>query len=221
MSTIGRVTIDLSRVPQFQAALLEGVDRATGRAAIVFEAAAKTGMQTLGGGAAGQVWGTHSQPGQFPATQSGQLRNSITSERSAYANYRVGSNLAQGKWMEFGSNPTAKRGKYLTVPLNYEASRLLKTHGSVRNIAGVGIIARTRRGWLMGFRAGLKRTVRGRASVVRKTKPLFALVPSVRILPRPWCLPTMASVTNQQAALGVFKSTLSGAVRGELAGAKG
>lgn len=220
---ITNVRIDLSRVPKFRAVLARAVDRGVGRAAIVFEAAAKTAIRNTGGAGVGggKVWNKPSHPGGFPASQSGRLRNSITSERASWAVYRVGTNVAYGKHLEFGAHPRAKRGKYLTVPMNYEASRLLKRAGSVRNIPGLKIIARTRRGWLLGFKAGTSRVVRGKTSKVRNTKALFALVPDVTILPRPWLLPTKVSKANQAAALAEFRKTVDAGIKSAIAGVGG
>ena len=220
---VANVRIDLSRVPKFRAVLARAVDRGVGRAAKVFERAAKVGIQRTGGRGVGggKVWNKPSQPGQFPASQSGNLRNKITSEPASWAVYRVGTNVTYGKHLEFGAHPRAKKGKYLTVPMNYEASRLLKTAGSVRNIPGLKIIARTRRGWLLGFKAGTSRVVRGKTSKVRNTKALFALVPDVTILPRPWLLPTKGSKANQAAARTEFRKTVDAGIKAAIAGVGG
>ncbi len=243
------VVIDLARVPLFKAALVRGVDMGVGRAAVVFEMGAKKAIRGGQGGAdgalPGQVWGLRSRPGGFPRSQSGQLRNSITSEREAWAKYLVGTNLAHGKWMEYGSNPRAKNKKYLAIPLNYKAARLQKTAGSagLRAIPGLEIIARLKngRGFLLGFKAGRKRVridaakrgaaikakggttqqiVSGQLTASRKDEPMFVLKKSVRILPRAWLLPTMANTANQRTAAKVLNDTVKAEVRAALAGGK-
>lgn len=221
---ITNVNIDLSGVPNFKAVLGRAVHRAVGAAAVSFQGAAIRALGGVGGGnigrsgtSSGEVWNVPSQPGQFPNRQSGQLVNSVTSEPEGYARFLVGTNLAHGKYMEFGSHPRAKKGKYLTVPLNYEASRLIKrNNGTIRGIEGLGIIAKTRRGWLMGWKEGTERIVRGKRVTTRKSKALFALVPDVQILPRPWLLPTMANTANQRDALGRFAGVIQQAIQREL-----
>lgn len=126
--------------------------------------------------------------GGTPGVRTGHLRRSWQmGALGAYYNARgiadpirprvvVGSNVKYARIHEFGGVIRAKRSKYLTIPLNRDAQKLITTHGSTRNIPGL---------FRVGNALAMKRGKRG------KLVFLFALKRSVRIPKRPYIKPAL------------------------------
>lgn len=121
------VTVDLKGVPEFQARLRKAVDQGLARAALIYENANRSIMQTtpplpgVAQGVAGR--NVPSRPGEPPAVQTGQLRVSQTSEKAAEPlTWHVGTSSRVGHWMEFGTTRIAPR-PWLSVNLYSVANR--------------------------------------------------------------------------------------------------
>lgn len=127
------VTVDLSGVPEFQKVLGRAVDMGLARAALVYETANRQIMQTTGprAGVGAGVAGRNipSRPGEPPAVQLGQLRQSQTSERGAglFPIYHVGTSSIVGRWMEFGTSTIAPRP--WLAPNLYSVQNRRRAHG--------------------------------------------------------------------------------------------
>jgi phage gpG-like protein len=79
--------------------------------------------------------GFQSKPGGWPGRRSGELgrKTKLTPAKKTDLRARVGTNVPQGAYMQFGVK--ASRGKGLTVPVNAKASRGLQAHGGIRGLA--------------------------------------------------------------------------------------
>lgn len=165
--------IEWKGVPHFRQMVIEAANAGLAGGASVLAQAMKRGFTKTPRGVA-------SQPGQPPSIQRGMLRNSIVSTPGRNLRASAGSNLREtpyGLFLERGAVVKAKRSKYLTVPANTEARRLLEK-GSVRS-ANLKYIPR-----------------KGRAPLlVSKDKgkggPVIVLKKQVRIHPRPWAVPAL------------------------------
>lgn len=122
-----------------------------------------------------------SPPGRPPGVMTGELMGSIAHEEFRKGRVfvsRIGSNLPYAKKQEIGGTVTSG-GKMLTVPLTPEARRIRMQHLSLRS-ANLAFIKRPGRAPLL---------VRRHAKM---SKPLFVLVRSVRLPPRPYLRPGLA-----------------------------
>lgn len=130
--------------------------------------------------------------GSAPGVDTGRLRRSITVERESGLSVVIGTNLAYGRYLEFGARPTAKRVKFLPVPLTREAKMAQRRVGSVRQIPGLKAI-KTPRGMFLVKHKGGKRA---------RVEFWFVLKKSVQIRPRPWLRPSLdAALPRAQAKL--------------------
>lgn len=133
--------------------------------------------------------GVHSNPGNPPNVQTGDLLRSIRSQAPTAAEpltarYGAGREAPQGKWMEYGVPLiTAKRTRFLPVPVNYEAEKMLRRLG--------GTSLRTQR---LKFKKGktnamlVEMTPSGKKE--KSGGAVFVLKRSVSIKPRPWLVPS-------------------------------
>jgi len=164
----------------FKAKTIEAANR--GLTAVAAQAAmfAKRGM---GKGARH----TSSPAGSPPNVQRGYLRNAIGFEKSQNlrAAYGVAVGVPYARIHELGGKITAKTTKYLPVPVNAEAKRLLeKSTGGLRN-ASVKLVPIVSR----GGRPMLIPASRSKAS--KSGGPVFVLKHSATIPPRPYLRPAL------------------------------
>ena len=68
-----------------------------------------------------------SKPGGFPGADTGTLSRSIFNEADGPLSRKIGTRVPHGRWMELGATITPKNTKYLPVPMNHAARRMLKT----------------------------------------------------------------------------------------------
>ena len=143
--------------------------------------------------------------GQPPGVRTGHLRRSWqmgnqmgsrdkTAIRAAVnPRIRVGSNLAYARIHELGGVISAKKGGYLTIPLNRQAEVLLREHGSTRNIPGL-------------FRVG--NALARKTGKSGKLQFLFALKRSIKIPKRPYVRPAIRAAGPKvvQAFAAALKS---------------
>lgn len=184
-------------VPDFLAALNAALPKAVANAAEVYVSSASTSMQRTGGKGVGRgvAYNNPSRPGEPPAVQTGALRRSIVRTNPVNLTAKVGSALSYGKYLEFGANPHGK-GKKLAVPLNNKARRLAAGVSSLKQL-DLDVLPRKGRNTLLG-----KSTKGG------GFEPLFVLVDSVTIAPRPWLRPAMRNRDNARKAELVIARTL-------------
>lgn len=149
--------------------------------------------------------GVPSKPGSPPNSQSGNLRNSVAATApGAMGNGRAafGTAVFYGKVMENGATIRAKRTKFLPVPLNVAAKRLMaKLAGSSVGWAGGENVGSLRMFNLVVIRAGgrlfLVEPAKSRSGKKGERMPTngarFLLAKSVTIKPRPWLAPLLKS----------------------------
>lgn len=173
------VTFDSSR---FESLLIRAVNDGLAAAADVGADTAKRSFGSDHGG-------VPSSPGNPPNSQTGNLQGSIkyahpdalgTPLHAAY-----GTPVEYGRHLEFGATVTAKRTKYLPVPVN-AAARKMATQNATN---GVGL--RTRNLSLQIRKPGgvlklfLMETT-PKTGAIKKNGAVFVLKKSVRIAARPW-----------------------------------
>lgn len=138
-----------------------------------------------------------SPPGDAPNVQRGTLRNSIRSGIVSGNTAWFGTDIAYGAMQEFGGTMRAKKGKYLPVPINMAARRLMerKPAGqSLRTAAPDLVPIKTPRGlFLVGKNRLRYSAYTGRYNTAGKAikmkvndYPAFVLKKSVTLPPRPF-----------------------------------
>lgn len=156
-------------------------------------------------------YGTHSQPGEPPNWQTGELHRSIVARKGDDWQANFGSTSKHGVWMEKGV-PLIKpiKGQYLPVPINLAAQIM------ARRVAGGNGMLRTQNLQLIvnkeKHQALLVEMTRNRTKQ-KKNGAVFVLKRSVTIKPRPWLRP--AYDKNKARILGVFE----GRFKANMAGA--
>lgn len=170
--------------------LRDATARGLKRSAVVVQNEVRTQLSKGGGGGAVKNFGKHAPAGQPPFVQTGHLRRSwqMGNPNAVYdaskatavptALVRVGSNVPYARIHEFGGVVRAKRAKYLTIPLNVNAYRLIRNHGTTAKIPGL-------------FRVGNALARRRGKGKRAKLEVLFALKRSVRIPKRPYVRPAL------------------------------
>lgn len=199
---------------KFYAAVTKAANAGLLRAAVECKGFAQKSMAVGGRGIA-------SAPGRPPNQQRGGLAKSVYAFQRTDFRAHCGSNLAYAKIQERGGTIRAKRSKYLPVPLNLPAQRLLERHGATAEyIEGGGGLGYIGRGGLrssgvplhviprkgkppllvgsQGPRAAVAmRRGHGAADKEGKTLgsmsgvPVFVLVKQIRLAPRPWLIPAL------------------------------
>lgn len=117
-----------------------------------------------------------SKAGEYPRTDTGHLRRSITFVSPQVTGRRgvaaFGTNVKYGRTLEFGGTITAgKTAKNLTIPMNREAVLMRRRHKSLRSVPGLRLV-----------KIGHKKYL------AQGDKFLFVLKPSVFIAARPWAM---------------------------------
>lgn len=170
----------------------EGIARALDYSALAIQAEVLKNLSRHGrqpsrgvstGGTPGVRTGTLRRSWQ--AGKPGSIKRTENIRAAISPSIVVGSNVKYARIHEYGGTISAKRAKYLTIPLNRQAEKMLiAAGGSVRGIPGL-----FRTGKVTGNSGGVlaMRTGRKNAKVV----PLFALKRSVRIPARPYIRPAV------------------------------
>lgn len=206
-------------LPDFKAA----VDRAIN--AGVTAAATQASVQMRGMlGKGGRL--QSAAAGRPPNSQRGGLSRSLTATKAVNRRARAGTNLVYGRILETGGTIHAKRTRFLPIPLNYAAKRMLeKSTGSLRT-KGPMRVMRTTTGKL--FLIGVDKV---RGSVTRGAKgslrfnhePVFMLKRSVTIKSHPYIRPGVfgpgkkspimrAAVAVASKSLGKYGRSVTGGV---------
>lgn len=203
------MTVTLTwNIDDLKRALGPAVDAGVSEMALVLADAAARSMGRDHGG-------VPSAPGMSPNSQSGHLRNSIvyvtpgrlgTPGRAA-----VGSNAPYARILEQGGTIFPKSVKYLPVPINKAAKKMLNAT-SDRGAGGVGPQSSLRRFKLQlivkdGKAMLLEKTATGK---IKKNGAAFVLKKSVRIKPRPYLVPalTTARADMEKAFVDAASSVL-------------
>lgn len=157
------------------------------------QAAYQGATQMIRGMGAGPRW-QGSLPGMPPNVQRGFLRNSIGYVPSRNLRSAAGATARHAIVHEFGATITAKRVKYLPIPVNVAARRLLEQLGG-RSLRTQNMqIRRGRNGTLLLVGRSRVRAVRyvgnGR-KVDAGGEPVFVLRRSLVLPPRPWARPAV------------------------------
>lgn len=208
-------SFDWSNMPKFLAAAARAVNAgltATAREASRF---AKIGM---GRGARH----TPSAPGTPPNVQRAFLRNAIghvpsTAFRSSFG---VDRSIPYARVQELGGTITAKSTKFLPIPVNNEAKRLLeKLPGGLRSATAIGqplVLVRTPHGSFLVPAAKWATKHKGRLVY----GPVFALRRSVTLPPRPFIRPVVVKNGPALKAAGVAASRRALAASGFVVGGR-
>lgn len=123
-----------------------------------------------------------------PLVRHGDLMNSVNSRQISAAMYFIGINrnarndegvpmVNIGRVHEYGMTITPKTARMLALPLNPEADELARRAGGVRNIPGLHPMG-------------------GSKVLALEGQPMFALVESVTIPPRPFLFPALEETTD-------------------------
>lgn len=122
-----------------------------------------------------------SSPGEPPAMVSGKLLNSIKVVKYQGTDYtkkyKVETKSKYARIQEFGGILTAKRGKFLTIPLNFEARQLREQYKSLRQCKFLVFIKPKNKEPLLCKKIG------------QRLVPMFALKKQVYLPPRPFIRP--------------------------------
>lgn len=205
-----RVSVNFAGLARFRQLVAEGVN------AGVSAAAARAASHMRMGMSRGARWSS-SPAGSSPNVQRGFLRNSIVSTPAVNFRAAAGSSARYAMLHEFGGAITAKSTKYLPVPVNVPARRLLERLGgrSLRS-EDMKFIPGKRNKLLVGRKA--VRAIRyagGKARINMSGVPVFVLKPSVQLPARPWARPVLvnhaASIAN--AATAAAKARIVRGVR--------
>ncbi len=142
-----------------------------------------------------------SAPGQPPNINTGNLRNNTVASKAKNMRCAVGTPVKYGLYLENGATITPKNVKFLPVPIGPEGSRFRASHlGSLKG-TGLTLIPRKGKPALLVREVG-----KGSKRTGARIEPLFVLLPSVRIQPRPWLGPairnnfdSLNTIFNRQA----------------------
>lgn len=167
-----------------------------------------------------------SMPGSPPNVRRAGLINSINSSKTGPMRWGAGSTF-KGKanyayYMEKGAVVRPKKGKFLPIPINETAKRLLELVGQkgLRSSTFQFVFLRLRSGTVY-----MKATTKKRISFNQGTKgekvtkndyPTFKLARHVVIKPRPWCV--VAFNRNQKEIKAAFDTAFANHVRKHLGG---
>lgn len=183
-----RVSLDFSRMPAWRGAVRNAVNAGVTAAAARGASFMRTGMST------GPRW-SGSVPGSPPNVQRGGLRNSIFHTASVNFRASAGSNAPYALVHERGGTIFPKNVKYLPIPANIAARRLLEKLGGRslraedmnfipgRNGKPPMLIGHKRVRAVRYLRGGWRKDVGG--------EPVFVLKKSLTLKARPWCLPAV------------------------------
>lgn len=158
------------------------------------------------------TYGQHSNPGNPPNYQTGELYRSIRVaspyELGTPLTARVGSGkeAPQGKWMEYGATIRAKNVRFLPIPINLPAQIMLRRLGS-RYASSAGVVGSLRVFNLKLIKKDgkaflMEMTTKGKK--IKKGGAVFVLKRSITIKPRPWLVPAAKLATD--AARARFKA---------------
>lgn len=146
--------------------------------------------------------GVPSAPGQPPTTQSGQLRGRIGVRRANAGDLSasVSAGVRYARILELGGTITPTRSRYLTVPLSDKARKIRRRTPDLRSLKLDWMPSRRASGGLLGHRT------RGGGF-----RALFALVPRVHIMPRPYLMPALREAAPRMAS--IFRARVGDRVR--------
>jgi len=141
--------------------------------------------------------GVPSQPGNYPNSQTGFLRNSFNMLKSepGKANAYVGSDVPYARYLQTGAHIRPRTAKALAIPLSSEAKRAVARHGGSARAAidefkadkknPIGFI-KTQSGLLIVRDFLPSRGGRKRGGVRQISEALFLITKEAVIHPRPW-----------------------------------
>lgn len=188
---------------QFKARVFDACNRGLTSAAITLSGHMRSGMSK------GSRFSS-SPPGSPPNVQRGGLRRGITHTPGVNLRSSAGASasIPYAMIQERGGTIRPRNSKYLPVPINIAAKRLLELHGMRTQTLGGGS-GFVRTGGLRRLNLQFIRSKSGQAMLVgRRPKsvrwsvggggflgvrelPAFVLKRSIRIPPRPWAVPAL------------------------------
>jgi len=155
-----------------------------------------------------------SPAGTPPHRQRGGLLGSIVPARMGKLKHAAGSNFSgksnYGLFQEKGATIRAKSGKYIAVPVNPAAKKLRESHANLRTSGVKMRFFNAPNGLFMVGTSNVAATIYQRGANGRKRsvsvggEPVFKLVRSVRLKPRPWCAPTFRK--HKRAVFAEFRT---------------
>lgn len=177
---MSRVTVTFAAPHTIMAAMQVAIDNAAFGAAVVAANETAAAFGTNHGG-------IPSRPGGIPHSQEGTLRRSVVAvhpkQLGALGVARYGTNIAYGRFLEFGGLITPKTAKTLAIPANGSARRAVARGRSPREVmSGMGKLTRIplrSGGWMIGKAAQ-------RGGRLLQSMPIFVLKWRVYVSARPW-----------------------------------
>lgn len=202
------VKTDFSKAPRFRANVLSAVTLGVNRAAVILQGEMKQMIQRKG---------AVSMPYTPPVYQRGTLQKSMKSGPMGPLAAWAGSTVKYGGFLERGVTITPKNVKYLPVPLNPAASRLLQVSaGGLKNGPTKMRVVKTKTGKL--FLVAEEKNKKPGERKIAKGDWLFVLKKSVTIKPRPWASPAVVKAGPRMVA--EFARTARAALRAGMIGGK-
>lgn len=199
-------TIDREKLKR---SLVAAVNTGINRAADVYVVAIKESFSKTSRG-------TSSAAGSPPSVQRGMLRRGITHTpaKDGVAIIHT-SKTKYAAIQEFGGTIRAKGGKFLPIPLSFEARRIQEREGGLRSSGVPMHVIRTKAGKLLL----VKRLVRRgkNSTTLLGSKPMFVLVKSVRMPARPYMAPAERSAAFYTKAVQAFEAGAMAQIRGAFA----
>lgn len=176
---MSNVRLDFSGMQPFESAVISGLVAGVDAAAQLVAGEMKRGFSRT-------ARYQSSAPGSPPGVQTGRLRNSVAVKSSGVLRRQVGTNVPYGRIHEFGGTITAKNGSLL-VPIGPKGRQALRDSGG--NVRSLNLFIIKRKGRPPILAQGFSRLKGpGKGSVT----PLFVLLKSVTLPPRPWVMPAFA-----------------------------
>lgn len=189
-------------------------------ATVAVNHAAAVGSQLVRDSLGTDHGGTPSRPFNPPNTQTNQLRRSIqfakVEQTGKPLTAQVGTSTRYARVLEFGGTIRAK-GKKLLVPLNREAAKALKRVGGNPRALHLRLIPRPGKPPLLvswdnyGKRSRGSRKAKS-AGGGEQMRPMFILLTSVTIAPRPFLRPLVNNPDNQQRLRAAIRTVFAAEV---------
>lgn len=144
--------------------------------------------------------GVGSPAGSSPFNKTGTLMRSIThidkTTNPLQPTYRVGTNLIYAHIQEYGGRITAKKGKFLAIPVGVDGQRAARDcKGDIRSLNLTFLKAKSGKMMLVKWLAkGMKAAKGSKAATGGQYVILFVLKKSVILPPRPYMRPSYAAM---------------------------
>lgn len=157
--------------------------------------------------------GGASAPGSPPAMNTGALARSIAVSKKEgdqnHPGYEVGTNLIYSRIQEYGGRITAKKGKFLAIPVGADGRRAARdSGGNIRSLNLTLLKTKTGRMMLVKWLAKGQKAAKGsKAAAGNQYVILFVLKKTVILPARPYMRP--AAIKFEPIIKGRVEATIS------------